>query len=77
MTLKQIIEELDAEIGCLHQAKAVLSGVSGEANATPGPGRPRAMPAVTKKKRNLSPEGRARIAAAVKARWAKQKKSAK
>ena len=30
-----------------------------------------------KKKRNLSPEGRARIAAAAKARWATQKKSAK
>lgn len=30
-----------------------------------------------KKKRNLSPEGRAKIAAAVKARWAKAKAAAK
>ncbi len=37
-----------------------------------------ALPAVKeKKKRNLSPEGRARIAAAVKRRWAAQKKAAK
>jgi hypothetical protein len=30
-------------------------------------------PPKTKKKRHLTPEGRARIAAAVKKRWAKQK----
>ena len=29
-----------------------------------------------RKKRNLTPEGRARIAAAVKARWAREKKAA-
>jgi hypothetical protein len=33
--------------------------------------------AKTKKKRNLSPEGRARIVEATKRRWAAQKKAAK
>jgi hypothetical protein len=37
----------------------------------------KAVTAKPVKKRNLSPEGRARIAAAVKARWAAQKKAAK
>ena len=79
MDLKTILAELDAEIDRLQQAKALLSS----SNATEAPtvrrGRPknavaslaRAKPA--KKKRNLSPEGRARIAEAVKRRWAAQK----
>jgi hypothetical protein len=72
--LESILSELDAEIARLQQAKALLTGEP----VKRGPGRPKAVPTVVaKKKRNLSPEGRARIAAAVKARWAKQKKAAK
>jgi hypothetical protein len=45
-----------------------------------GPDRPKSVVAVenstTKKKRNLSPEGGARIAVAVKRRWAAQRKAA-
>jgi hypothetical protein len=76
METRHIIAELDAEIGRLEQAKALLSGATSTVVAKRGPGRPKATP-VGKKKRNLSPEGRARIAAAVKARWAKQKKASK
>jgi hypothetical protein len=79
MALKDILAQLDAEIARLQQAKALLSS----ANASVAPairrGRPKkdaASPAPAKpakKKRNLSPEGRARIAEAVKRRWAAQK----
>jgi hypothetical protein len=72
MEMKQILTELDAEIARLQQAKALLAGET----VKRGPGRPKAAPAPTKK-RKMSPEGRARIVAAVKARWAKQKKAAK
>jgi hypothetical protein len=83
MGIKQIIAELDAEIARLQQAKTLLSGATTAPIAKQSPGRPKSAPASAaattpaKKKRNLSPEGRARIAAAVKARWAKQKKAAK
>ena len=74
MGINQILAELDAEISRLQQAKALLAGDTVKRK----PGRPKGTTApVPKKKRNLSPEGRARIAAAVKARWAKQKKLAK
>jgi len=72
MAIKQILAEFDAEIARLHQARAILNG----AEVKRGPGRPKDVAPTAKKKRNLSPEGRARIAAAVKARWAKQKKAA-
>jgi hypothetical protein len=78
METKQILAALDVEIARLQQARALLSGE----HVKRSPGKPKATPAPTvvptkKKRRNLTPEGRARIAAAVKARWAKQKKAAK
>jgi len=67
-----------AQIAKLQQAKELLSG-----STTPkaGRGRPKgsknlkstAGAAPTKAKRNLSPEGRAKIQAAMKLRWAKQR----
>jgi hypothetical protein len=74
MGTKQIIAELDAEIARLEQAKSVLAGETVRRK----PGRPKGATAVpTVKKRKMSPEGRARIVAAVKARWAKIQKVAK
>ncbi len=70
MGTKQIIIEVDAEIARLQQARALLAGETVKRS----PGRPKATVSPIKKKRNLTPEGRARIAAAVKARWAKAKK---
>ena len=76
MGLTGILAEIDQEIAKLKQAKALLSD---ETVAKRGPGRPKATTAEakpTKKKRNLSPEGRKRIAEAVRRRWAAQRKAA-
>ena len=78
MPIKSILEELDAEIARLQQAKALLSTGTTDAVSAPR-GRPKkspdAIPTPAKKKRKLTPEGRARIAEAVKRRWAAQKKA--
>jgi len=73
--LTRILAEIDQEIARLTQARALLSDGTGVKR---GPGRPKAATAVTKptKKRNLSPEGRKRIAEAVRRRWAAQRKAA-
>jgi hypothetical protein len=80
MTLDAILSAIDAEISKLQQARAMLADVE----ATPivavkrGPGRPRktaaAVPPKAKKKRVLSDDARAKIAAAQKKRWAAAKK---
>jgi hypothetical protein len=84
MALSDILASIDREIGQLQQARALLSGAAAPA-AMRKAGRPKkvaakAIPAAAKpakkKKRNLSPEGRKRIAEAVKRRWAAQKKAA-
>jgi hypothetical protein len=71
METKGILAEIDAQIRRLEQVRAILTG-SGKAvrhgNA--------AAKSATKKRR-LSPEARARISAAQKARWAKAKKAIK
>lgn len=72
MNLNDIVAQLDAEISRLTQAKAALLGIS----TKKGPGRPRAAAVATAaivkpKKRKMSAAGKARIAAAQKARWAK------
>jgi hypothetical protein len=73
MQTSQIIEQIDAEIKRLQQAKSLLIG----ATTKRGPGRPAKTSIVAPKKRQMSPEGRAKIAAAQKARWAKAKKASK
>jgi len=74
MTIEVVLSQIDAEISRLEQARALLSGEVQKRK----PGRPKgAVAPIATKKRKMSPEGRARIAAAVKARWAKQKKAAK
>lgn len=82
MEVSRIITEIDAQISKLQQARQLLAGVD-EVKRT-GPGRPKgsknssaaAKPAVTSRKRKLSPEGRKRIADAMKRRWAERKKTA-
>jgi len=74
MGIENVLQEIDSEISRLQEARRLLvGGGSSVGNGAPKPkvGRPR------KKKRNLSPEGRARIAAAVKARWAREKSTKK
>lgn len=83
MKTTEILTQLDAEIAKLKQARTLLSGSNEHPIEiiTRKPGRPKstAAPAPTAKKkmRNLSPEGRARIAEAVRRRWAAQKKAGK
>jgi hypothetical protein len=82
MGVSDILAAIDQEIAQLQQARALLSGGVAPA-AKRKVGRPRktvavAVPATkpAKKKRKLSPEGRKRIAEAVKKRWAAQKAAA-
>jgi hypothetical protein len=75
MDTTQILTQLDEEIARLQQVKAMLSGEPTKRK----PGRPSSQPAKkgqSAKKRTMSAEGRARIAAAQRARWAKAKKAA-
>ena len=77
MSANDILTLIDAEIAHLQQARALIA----EAGKR-GPGRPKfaVVPVAVakhKQKRKMSPEGRARIAAAQKARWATKKKAAK
>ena len=81
MEVGRIIAELDAQILKLQQARALLAGT--HQTAVPaGRGRPKgsknSAAAVTastpRKKRKLSPEGRKRIADAMKRRWAERRK---
>ncbi len=70
--VSEILAQLDREIAQLQQARALLSGAAAKASKAAAP----ASKKVAKKKRNLTPEGRKRIADAVKRRWAEQKKAA-
>lgn len=81
MEVSRIIAEIDAEILKLQQARQLLAGA--DVVKRTGPGRPKgsknstsATPATATKKRKLSPEGRKRIADAMKRRWAERKKTA-
>lgn len=74
MGVSEILAQIDREIALLQQARSVLGGGS-----TTAPKKATAVAAAKKagkKKRNLTPEGRKRIAEAVKRRWAEQKKAA-
>jgi hypothetical protein len=74
MDTTEIIQTIDAEIAHLEKAKALLDGHT----TSPKRGRPVSSKPVAAhapvKRRKISAEGRARIAAAQKARWAKAKR---
>ena len=90
MNTNDIVLAIDAEISRLQQAKALLTDISRLTHAKRKPGRPVAAsergkatssePAdfnvISRKRRGMSDAGRARIAAAQKARWARFKKAA-
>lgn len=83
MEVSRIIAEIDAQISKLQQARALLAGTI-QQSAHKGPGRPKgkvrkaaahaAPKATAPRKRKLSPEGRKRIADAMKKRWAERRK---
>ena len=73
MGVEEILVQIDREIAQLQRARALLNGgkARNSDNAViTAPKKPR------KKKRNLTPEGRKRIAEAVKRRWERQRKAA-
>jgi hypothetical protein len=72
--VSEILAEIDREIAQLQHARALLTG--GSAPATKKAATTTTKKKKTGKKRNLTPEGRKRIAEAVKRRWAEQKKAA-
>jgi hypothetical protein len=75
MAISEILASLDREIRLLQQARAVLTGSSRSPKSPAAD--VSAKPAKRAgKKRRLSPEGRRRIAEAVKRRWERQRKAA-
>lgn len=89
MEVHLIIAGIDEQIAKLTEARDILQGVSTPRTETakkPGRGRPKGSKNAstaakedgepTPSKRKLSPEGRKRIAEAMKRRWAERKKTA-
>jgi hypothetical protein len=89
MGVSEILASVDHEIAMLKQVRALLSGTAATspkkkvgrpkktvAAAPPAAQMPARKIAKKKKKRNLSPEGRKRIAEAVRRRWEAQRKAA-
>jgi hypothetical protein len=80
MQLSKILAEIDLEISRLEQARTLLAGETAPAvkktRKTKSAVADSESPVKRKKKRNLSPEGRKRIAEAVRRRWELQKKAA-
>jgi hypothetical protein len=85
MGVSDILASVDREIAILKQVRALLTGA--EPNAPKKLGRPKKQDAAVaatnepakktaRKKRKLSPEGRKRIADAVKRRWEAHRKAA-
>jgi hypothetical protein len=77
--MTDILALIDAELSILQSARALIAGAT-TTTVKRGPGRPpRGSTTATtpKKKRRMSKEGRERLIAAVKARWAKAKAAKK
>lgn len=79
MGITEILATVDREIALLQQVRALLGGSATAPKRRAGRPRkaaPVAMKTPKKSKRRLTPEGRRKIAEAVKRRWAAQKKAA-
>ena len=81
MDVNKIVSELDTDIARLQQIRSALTGATTKTSVdAPRRGRPKGSKniakktAATKKKHQLSPEGRKRIADAMKKRWAERRK---
>jgi hypothetical protein len=75
MSNSWLIEQIDQEISKLEQAKQLLIEVDKRDTRVPSSKSAQAKSA-PRKRRMLSAEAKAKIAAAQRARWAKQKKTA-
>ncbi|MDE1152065.1 MAG: hypothetical protein PW788_05945 [Micavibrio sp.] len=86
MDVTRILLEIDAEIARLQEARIALISIGGTGTVAAAPARRRGRPkgstnkpavaAKAKGKRNLTPEGRKRIAEAMKRRWAEHRSKA-
>jgi len=81
MDARSLIAQIDAEIEKLTRARAALAAINSPGTSQKRRGRPpknlSAAPVVIRKRRELSAEARAKIAAAQRKRWAAQRKAAK
>ena len=76
MGIESVVASIDAEISKLQEVRKLLSG--GGSGVGNGVAKKRGQKSgQPQKPHNLTPEGRARIAAAVKARWERQKSGKK
>jgi hypothetical protein len=77
MNTEEILSHIDEEIRRLTEARDLIAGtVVGKVSRSPRKsGMASPKPRALRSKRVISPEGRARIAAAQKLRWAKQKRA--
>jgi hypothetical protein len=77
MDVSRILSEIDAEIARLQQARSALTAIGANGTVAPRRGRPKGSTNKAQKKssrkRNLTPEGRKRIADAMKRRWAERR----
>ena len=77
MDTRIILADLKAELNRLNQAIAALESLNGTATAMPRTTTPAGRAAPTEaKKRGLTPAGRRRLSAMMKARWAARRKIA-
>jgi len=79
MGISEILAALDGEISQMQRARAMLGVLVAPKKKVGRPKKVATAPVPVqpaKKKRNLTPEGRKRIAEAVTRRWAAQKKAA-
>lgn len=76
MQVSEILQEIDKEIARLQQVRVLLAGETPKTRRGRKKGAVAKVSAPTKKtgKRKLSPEGRKRIAEAMKKRWAERRK---
>jgi len=68
----EILQHIDREIAQLQRARALLNGSAARSSTKPAAITPKK---VKKKKRRLTPEGRKRIAEAVRRRWERQRRA--
>lgn len=80
MGIAQILASIDHQIAQLERARALLGGTgtgrNGRGTGNAAQVHSAARKPAKRKKRKLTPEGRKRIAEAVKRRWEKQRKAA-
>lgn len=77
LSVAPILAAIDQEISLLNKVRALLTGGGVGKRIAPSAGKGTSSKKMGKHKRTLSPEGRERIAAAQRARWAAKKKAAK